>query len=52
MLSLLLNADLFDPAPRGRAHLLVAGESIAWVGSERPALEGHGAANGTWAGGG
>ncbi len=38
MLSLLLNADLFDPAPRGRAHLLVAGESIAWIGGERPAL--------------
>ena len=38
MLSLLLNADLFDPAPRGRAHLLVAGESIVWIGSERPSL--------------
>ena len=38
MLSLLLNADLFDPAPRGRAHLLIAGESIAWIGSERPSL--------------
>ena len=38
MLSLLLNADIFDPAPRGRAHLLVAGESIVWIGSERPSL--------------
>ncbi len=38
MLSLLLNADLFDPTPRGPAHLLVAGESIVWIGSERPTL--------------
>ncbi|MGH7581377.1 MAG: beta-aspartyl-peptidase [Gemmatimonadales bacterium] len=38
MLSLLLNADLYDPAPRGPAHLLVAGETIAWIGNERPSL--------------
>ena len=38
MLSLLLNADLFDPSPRGRAHLLVAGESIVWIGTEKPSL--------------
>jgi beta-aspartyl-dipeptidase (metallo-type) len=38
MLSLLLNADLYDPAPRGRCHLLVAGESIVWIGAEKPSL--------------
>ncbi len=35
---LLRNAELYDPAPRGRAHLLVAGETIAWIGSEPPVL--------------
>ena len=43
MLSLLLNAELYDPLPRGRAHLIVAGETIAWIGSERPSLP-HGLA--------
>ena len=38
MLSLLLNADLYDPMPRGRSHLLVAGEAIVWIGAERPSL--------------
>jgi beta-aspartyl-dipeptidase (metallo-type) len=38
MLSLLLNADLYDPSPRGRAHLLVAGETVVWVGTEVPRL--------------
>jgi beta-aspartyl-dipeptidase (metallo-type) len=38
MLTLLLNADLYDPAPRGRSHLLVAGETIAWIGAEKPSL--------------
>jgi beta-aspartyl-dipeptidase (metallo-type) len=38
MLSLLLNADLYDPSPRGHAHLLVAGETIVWIGAERPSL--------------
>ena len=38
MLHLLSDADLYDPAPRGRRHLLVAGESIVWVGAERPEL--------------
>jgi beta-aspartyl-dipeptidase (metallo-type) len=38
MLSLLLNAELFDPSPRGRAHLLVAGETIVWIGAEKPSL--------------
>jgi beta-aspartyl-dipeptidase (metallo-type) len=36
-MELLRNADLYDPAPRGRAHLLIAGESIAWIGTEVPA---------------
>ena len=38
MLTLLSNCELYDPTPRGRAHLLVAGEAIAWVGAARPAL--------------
>jgi beta-aspartyl-dipeptidase (metallo-type) len=38
MLELLTNAELYDPEPRGRRHLLVAGETIAWIGGERPAL--------------
>jgi beta-aspartyl-dipeptidase (metallo-type) len=38
MLSLLLNADLYDPSPRGRAHMLVAGETIVWIGAEKPSL--------------
>jgi len=38
MLSLLLNADLYDPSPRGRAHLLVAGETVVWIGAEKPSL--------------
>lgn len=37
-MELLLNADLYDPEPRGRAHLLVAGERIVWVGSDLPAF--------------
>jgi beta-aspartyl-dipeptidase (metallo-type) len=37
-LSLLLNAELYDPAPRGRMHLLVGGERILWIGREVPAL--------------
>ena len=40
MLHLLSHAELYDPAPRGRAHLLVAGETIVWVGAERPSLPG------------
>ncbi len=38
MIELLRNADLYDPEPRGRAHLLVAGETIVWVGSAPPTL--------------
>jgi beta-aspartyl-dipeptidase (metallo-type) len=35
-LSLLLNAELYDPEPRGRVHLLVGGERIIWIGPEVP----------------
>jgi beta-aspartyl-dipeptidase (metallo-type) len=38
MLSLLLNADLYDPDPRGTSHVLVAGETIVWIGAEKPSL--------------
>ncbi|HEV7366786.1 MAG TPA: beta-aspartyl-peptidase [Gemmatimonadales bacterium] len=37
-MELLRNAELYDPEPRGRAHLLIAGQSIAWIGAEVPAL--------------
>ena len=39
MLTLLRNAELYDPAPQGRRHLLVAGERIVWVGRDIPALD-------------
>ena len=35
-LTLLLNAELYDPQPRGRVHLLVGGERILWIGREVP----------------
>jgi beta-aspartyl-dipeptidase (metallo-type) len=38
MLSLLLNADLYDPRPRGRSHLLIAGETVVWIGTEKLSL--------------
>jgi beta-aspartyl-dipeptidase (metallo-type) len=38
MIHLLRNAELYDPEPRGRAHLLVAGERVVWVGTEAPGL--------------
>ena len=38
MIELLRNADLYAPEPRGRAHLLVAGETIVWVGGSLPSL--------------
>ena len=37
-LTLLLNAELYDPEPRGRVHLLVGGERVLWVGREVPAI--------------
>jgi beta-aspartyl-dipeptidase (metallo-type) len=39
MLILLRNAELYDPEPRGRASVLVAGERIVWVGREVPTLD-------------
>jgi beta-aspartyl-dipeptidase (metallo-type) len=40
MITLLRNAELYDPAPCGRRHLLVGGERVLWVGREVPALDG------------
>lgn len=37
-LTLLLNAELYDPKPRGRTHLLVGGDRVLWVGREVPAV--------------
>ena len=37
-MTLLLNADLYDPAPRGLRHLLVTGTSVAWIGDAPPRL--------------
>jgi beta-aspartyl-dipeptidase (metallo-type) len=37
-LTLLLNAEPYDPEPRGRVHLLVGGERVLWVGREVPAV--------------
>jgi beta-aspartyl-dipeptidase (metallo-type) len=37
-MELLRNADLYDPKPRGPSHLLVAGETILWIGTDIPAL--------------
>src|ERR671921_368670 len=39
-LTLLLNAELYDPEPRGRMHLLVGGERVLWVGREVPSVAG------------
>ncbi len=39
MIELLRNAELYDPEPRGRRNLLVAGERIVWVGGELPPLD-------------
>lgn len=38
MIELLRNADLYDPSPKGRTHLLVAGETIVWTGTSLPTL--------------
>ena len=38
MIQLLLNADLYVPEPLGRRHVLVAGDRIAWIGTELPQL--------------
>jgi beta-aspartyl-dipeptidase (metallo-type) len=39
VIELLRNAELYDPLPRGRAHLLVMGETIAWIGARIPSLD-------------
>jgi beta-aspartyl-dipeptidase (metallo-type) len=39
MLTLLRNAELYDPEPRGRANVLVAGERIVWLGRDVPTLD-------------
>ena len=38
MLHLLRNADLYAPEPQGLKHLLVAGETIVWVGETAPSF--------------
>ena len=37
-MELLRNAELYDPEPRGRAHLLIGSERILWVGTDLPAF--------------
>jgi beta-aspartyl-dipeptidase (metallo-type) len=37
-MELLTNVELYDPEPRGRAHLLIGGERILWVGDQVPSL--------------
>jgi beta-aspartyl-dipeptidase (metallo-type) len=37
-MELLRNADLYDPEPRGRTHLLVGGERVLWLGRDLPVL--------------
>ena len=39
MLELLLNAELYDPEPQGRRHLVIAGERVVWAGRSVPALD-------------
>jgi beta-aspartyl-dipeptidase (metallo-type) len=39
MIELLRNAELYDPEPRGRRHLLVAGERVIWTGTSVPSLD-------------
>src|SRR5918998_4321810 len=38
MMHLLRNADLYAPQPQGLRHLLVAGETIVWVGETAPSF--------------
>ena len=37
-MELLTNAELYDPAPSGRAHLLIGGGEILWIGTDEPEL--------------
>ena len=39
MITLLRNAELYDPAPCGRRHLVVGGEQVLWTGRDVPALD-------------
>jgi beta-aspartyl-dipeptidase (metallo-type) len=39
MFTLIKNANLFSPKPHGITHILVAGETIAYVGSKLPSLD-------------
>lgn len=39
MLTLILNADLFCPDARGMGHLLLGGERVLWMGTERPNID-------------
>jgi beta-aspartyl-dipeptidase (metallo-type) len=38
VLHLLRNADLYAPQPQGLRHLLVAGETVVWVGESAPSF--------------
>ncbi len=38
MLTLLRNADVYAPEPRGRQDLLIGGEQLLWIGSSLPDL--------------
>src|ERR687891_440456 len=37
-MELLRNADLYDPSPKGRSHLLIGQERILWIGTDEPEL--------------
>src|SRR5919107_2743340 len=37
-MELLRNADLYDPSPKGRCHLLIGQERILWIGTDEPEL--------------
>jgi beta-aspartyl-dipeptidase (metallo-type) len=39
MLTLLRNAEAYDPAPLGRRDLVVAGGTLVWIGPDLPSLE-------------
>jgi beta-aspartyl-dipeptidase (metallo-type) len=39
MITLLRNAELYDPAPCGLRHLVVGGEQVLWTGRDVPALD-------------
>jgi beta-aspartyl-dipeptidase (metallo-type) len=39
VITLLRNAELYDPAPLGRRNLVVAGGEVLWVGRDVPAID-------------